>query len=133
MPISDYFEQTWLSSFSREVRNQYDNVLTHQNRSNNYIERFHSGFKRLCGGTNLNFWRYVDTQQALTELSIVRNESGQLPAPRHKEYDTLDQIIFRVASVYDIPNAILYLDTISGLKLLFWNLILIIMSLLLFT
>ena len=82
MPISDYFERKWLSPnyhFSREVWNQYDSVLTHQNRSNNYIEGFHSGFKRLCGGTNLNFWRYVDTlrsQQALIELSIVRYESG---------------------------------------------------------
>ena len=44
MPISDYFERTWLSPnsrFSREVWNQYDNVLTYQNRSNNNIEGFH--------------------------------------------------------------------------------------------
>ena len=123
MPISDYFERTWLSPnsrFSREVWNQYDNVLTYQNRSNNYIEGFHSGFKRLCGGTNLNFWRYVDTlksQQALTELSIVIYESGQLPAPRRKEYVNLDQRIFRVVSANDFLNAISYLVTISGLIL----------------
>ena len=96
MPISIYFERTWFSPssrFSRVVWNQYDNVLTHQNRSNNYIEGFHSGSKRLCRGTNLNYWRHVDTlksQQALIELSIIKYESEQLPAPRHNKYVTLD-------------------------------------------
>ena len=140
MPISDYFERKWLSPnsrFSREVWNQYNSVLTHQNRSNNYIEGFHSAFKRLCGGTNLNFWRYVDTlrsQQALIELSIVRYESGQLPAPRHKEYVTLDHRIFRVVSVYDILNAISYLFHRHnfGFEIVVWNFILINMSILLF-
>ena len=57
-------------------------------------------------GTILNFSRYVDTLK---------------PAPRCKEYFTLDQRIFRVVilivvSAYDILNAISYLNTISGLK-----------------
>ena len=63
--------------------------------------------------------QYVDTlrhQQALIELSIVTYDYGQLPAPRCKEYVTLDQRIFRVVSAHDILNAISYLDTISGLK-----------------
>ena len=59
----------------------------------------------------------LKSQQALTELSIVRYESGQLPAPRRKQYVNLDQRIFRVVSAYAFLNAISYLDTISGLKL----------------
>ena len=73
-PIVDYFSRTWIrdyAAFSVQLWSQFHDVLSHQSRTNNHAEGFHSALKKLCGRAHLSFWKFLDVLILQHNLSTV--------------------------------------------------------------
>ena len=121
--VSEYFEETWAGASRRfliSLWNQWNNVVSHQSRTNNQLEGFHNGLLQMCGGSNMKFYRLVDVLKDViskANFDMVQHLHGRPPPPRKKKYTNLDTMLSNVVASYDFDDAAEYLDKISNLSI----------------
>lgn len=127
-PVVDYFEDTWIGrpnnilirrppSFSHNLWNCHNLVLTNRPKTNNNLEGWHRGFQSTLNSFHPGFWLFVKAikkEQSLNELKIEQYLSGQDPPTKKKKYRDYAERLFRVVSGWDENiNIVEYLRAIA--------------------
>ena len=107
--LCSYLEETWLGDnarYNKDVWSQYRSVLTGQDRTNNKLEGFHSGLKKFCGGTKLQFWKFLETLTsllAMTHMSIIKSNQGEPSAATRKKYRQQNSRLHSIVLQFQCP------------------------------
>lgn len=126
LPISNYFEDTYIGRLQRRRRqpplfpidiwNVYDRTLNQQHRTNNAVEGWHRGFQATCGIHFPNIFRFIDAikrQQALHNFEITQLVAGNPVNRQNRRYAMMDVRIRTIAQDYANRNTIEYLRGIA--------------------
>ena len=120
LPLCSYSEETWLGDnarYNKDVWPQYHSVLTGQDRTNNKLEGFHSGLKKFCGGTKLQFWKFLESLtslQAMTHMNIIKSNQGDPSPATRKKYRQQNSRLHSIVCNFNVHADVMeYLDSHS--------------------
>ena len=95
-----YYNATWLNG---DFPPAMWNVHAATTRTNNVVEGWHSRLNKAIGCCHPNVYKLVTVlkgEQALTELTIRRADTGAPPPPRRRKYRDLDTRLDRLLDQY---------------------------------
>jgi hypothetical protein len=96
-----YFFSTWLRGYNLNMWNKYN--MASENRTNNVLESWHSGLKRLLP-THPNIFVFVTAlkqMQALTQITIAKADCGVTPPKRQRKYVELNKRLEKAFAMYN--------------------------------
>ena len=125
-PVMDYFEDNFIGRLQRNRRKQptfaldmwniHDRVEDDLPRTNNNVEGWHRHMQANVGAHHANifqFMKILKREQALTELTLVRINAGELPAPSKRKYAALTQRLQTLVGDYQNRDMLDFLRGIA--------------------
>ena len=104
-----YFEKSFMGrkkdgqmknpKYTREMWNQYKNVLKNDPRTNNNIEGWHNALNHIHGGSHptvFKFVKIIKEDMERSRLKVLEVSSGNALKPKRQTYKQLDSKIFNI-------------------------------------
>ena len=98
--LLNYYEDTWLDG---DFPPRMWNVHTAATRTNNAVEGWYNRLNRAIGCSHPNTYQLLTvlkTEQATTDLTLARADTGAPPPPRRRKYRDLDRRLDRLRGEY---------------------------------
>ena len=98
--LVNYYEDTWLDG---DFPPRMWNVHAAATRTNNAVEGWHSRLNRAIGCSHPNTYQLITVlkaEQAATDLTLARADTGAPPPPRRRKYRELDRKLDRLRGDY---------------------------------